>query len=175
MKRLLAALVWVVIAAELCVFFVPKRELYFAAERELEKLQVSISGEKASDLGWYFSINGGSIIYDRAKIAENGSASLIATIFFNRVKVESLTLSNNLASVAPKRIDSLEAIHTIFVPHKVFLSGEGEIGEISGTIDLLDRKISLLINAPTQIQQKYGQLFAGLEKTAEGFLYESNF
>ncbi|MDR2034107.1 MAG: hypothetical protein LBP89_05695 [Helicobacteraceae bacterium] len=170
-KKIVAGLIWTIVVLETLVFFLPKRELYFLGERYLEPLNIVINGEDASDFGWLFSLKGGSIVYDKMNAAENEKISFLTTIFYNRLSIASFNLSNELAAAVPARVDFLEARHTIFVPHKIFLSGEGEFGAFSGSIDLFSRKIILAINAPSQIQQKYGQIFARLEKTPEGFVY----
>jgi hypothetical protein len=174
-KKIAAALIWAVIALEAVVFFLPKKEIYYLGERYLDALGVAISSEEASDYGWLFSLKGGAIYYDRMQTAENNRLSLFASIFYNELSLEPFSFASELNSIFPTRVDFLKARHTIFLPHKIFLSGEGEIGAISGWIDLFARKIYIVINAPSEIQQKYGQIFAVLEKKSEGFVYERDF
>ncbi|MDR0664145.1 MAG: hypothetical protein LBF86_01300 [Helicobacteraceae bacterium] len=174
-KKIVAALIWIVVALEAIVFFLPKKELYYLAERYMEQIGAFVSGEDASDYGWALSLKGGTLYYDRTAIAENARTTLITTIFYNELSVDSFELSDTLAAIAPARVDFLKARHTIFAPHKFFLSAEGAIGAATGWIDLFDRKIYLLINVPSETQQKYGQIFARLEKTSEGFVYERDF
>jgi hypothetical protein len=174
-KKIAAILIWAIVVLETFVFFLPKKELYYLAERYLDRVNIAVSNEEPSDYGWLFSLKGGTLYYDRMAIAQNAKISLLTTLFYDSLSIAPFTLSNELNSLFPARVDSLEARHTIFVPHKIFLSGEGEFGAFSGSIDLFSNKISLVINAPSQIQQKYGQIFAVLEKTSEGFLYERDF
>jgi hypothetical protein len=174
-KKIAIVLIWAVIALEAIVFFLPKKELYYLAERYLEPLGATISSEEASDYGWLFSLKGGSVYYDRMEAANNDKTALIATIFYNELSVESFSFSKPIAAAFPPRVDFLKARHTIFMPHKIFFTSEGEIGAVSGWIDLFARKIRVVINAPSEVQQKYGQIFAVLEKTTEGFVYERDF
>ncbi|MDR2152469.1 MAG: hypothetical protein LBO72_06585 [Helicobacteraceae bacterium] len=174
-KKIAVVLAWTIVVLEAIAFFLPKKELYYLAERYMERLGAIVSGEEASDYGWLLSIKDAAISYDNTEAAKTAQVALITTIFYNELSIETIELSDALASIAPPRVDFLKARYTIFVPHKIFLSGEGEIGAAAGWIDLFARKIRVVINVPSEIQQKYGQIFATLEKTSEGFVYERDF
>ncbi|MDR2904853.1 MAG: hypothetical protein LBU73_02750 [Helicobacteraceae bacterium] len=175
MKKALMIALWVVLSLELLVVFTPKTELYFLAEEALENKQVFINGEQTSDFGWYFRVAGGDIFYGGVKVARNDTASLFITLFYNQFQISDLMIAEAYGAMIPARVDLLRARHTILFPHRIFLSGEGEFGELSGHINLFSRKIFLTIYPPAGTSSKIGSIFAGMEKTEKGFLYESDF
>ncbi|MGE4294304.1 MAG: hypothetical protein AB7E49_01205 [Campylobacterales bacterium] len=175
MKRLAVGLMWCVALIWLVLAFLPKKELYFLAERALAPLKVVYSGETPRDLGLLFKLSGGTIYYENMAVANPQSITLLTTIFYNRLQVEPFELGSEAAALFPARIDRLVAWQTVFYPHVIFLGGEGAFGRFSGRVDLWQRKLTAQVQAPAEVQTRYRQLFTLMKPTEEGHRYEYAF
>ncbi|MDR0746311.1 MAG: hypothetical protein LBE89_00265 [Helicobacteraceae bacterium] len=174
MKRIFIFFVWLIIFIHTAIFFLPKREIYFLAERILQEWKIAVNYEVPKDYGLLFSLKNPEFIYDKIPIATVESADLFVSLFYSSLSVSPFTLSSSL-SFLPPRVDSLRVRHTIFAPHVVYIDGAGAFGEFSGTINLLDRRASILLQSPSEIQGRYPLLFREMNKTQEGFVYERAF
>lgn len=175
MKKLLRFLLFLLLIIYLIIIFMPKKELFYLAEEYLAKERVVLSGERHSDYGLIFRIDGGVLYYDRLESAKLGSFTLIPLVFYNQANLNSVQLSGALASLIPDKIESARAIHTLFLPHIIFLSAKGSFGTLDGKVDLYNRRVELTIDAPSAVVNKYRQLFSQMKKGENGFVYQSSF
>ena len=128
-----------------------------------------------SDLGLLFSLKGGTLYYDKMAAVEPAGVHALMTLFYNRVWLEPMVLGSEAAALFPAEIEHLEAWHTLFWPHQIFLKGQGGFGRFEGQVDLVQRSITLTIQSPAEIQDRYRQLFRGMKSTEEGYRYERVF
>ena len=175
-KRLFAGAVWVVVTLMLIIAFLPKKELYYFGEQWLLDYRVNINNEMANDYAFALRLKNADLVYDRVPIAKIDNMSLLTTFFYSRFDVAPFVFSDELSVLLPARVDQLSASHTIFVPHLIFVSGEGEFGAFEGTIDLFNRVITTTVTAPREIVERYAQVFAMMTKLEDGgYAYEFNF
>ena len=174
-KKLFAFLVWIVLTLVLVIVFLPKKELYFLAESYLAPLKININEETASDRGVRFALQNGQIIYDRMNITRFDEIALTTTLFYNALEIKPFVLSSEVGAFLPRRVERLEATHHIFMPHIVSFSGEGEFGSFKGRVNLVDRKLTITLDAPGEVQQKYSQIVRMMNRTEEGLVYELQF
>lgn len=175
MRRLTAAVIWGVVTLWLLIIFVPKTELYFLGERLAEPLKVVYSGETPRDLGLLFEVRGGTLYYENMALTRPEAIGLLTTLFYNRLWIAPLELSPEAAALFPAKINRLEAWHTVFWPHVVFLGGEGDFGSFSGEADLFKRTLRITVQSPAEVQNRYRQLFMMMQPTEEGHRYELAF
>jgi hypothetical protein len=173
-RRIFALFIWLIVFIHTAIFFLPKREIYFLAERFLQEWKIAVNYEDPKDYGLLFSLKNPEIIYDKIPITAAESVDLFVSLFYSSLSVSPFTLSNSF-SFLPPRVDSLRARHTIFAPHIVYVEGTGAFGEFKGRINLLDRTASLLLQSPSEIQGRYPLLFGEMNKTEDGFVYEHTF
>ncbi|GHV59106.1 hypothetical protein FACS1894103_1830 [Campylobacterota bacterium] len=175
-KRLFAGAVWAVVTLMLIIAFLPKKELYYFAEQLLLDYRINVNNETAVDYALALRLKNADLVYDRMPIAKIDNMSLLTTFFYNRFEVMPFVFSNELAALMPARIDRLEAVHTIFMPHLVFVSGAGQFGEFEGKIDLISRIFTVTLTAPQEIVDQYAQVFQMMTKLESGgYAYELNF
>ncbi|GHV01569.1 hypothetical protein AGMMS49521_2060 [Campylobacterota bacterium] len=174
-KKFFAFLVWIALVLILVIVFLPKKELYYLAESYLLPLKININEETASDRGLVFSLQNGQIIYDRMNITRFDEIALTTTLFYNALEIKPFVLSSEVGAFLPRRIERLKATHHIFMPHIVNFSGEGEFGSFKGKLNLIDRKMAITLDAPSEVQQKYSQIVRMMNRTEEGLVYELQF
>lgn len=175
MRKLLIAIIYIVITLFLIVIFLPKKELWFLAERYLEQNKIILSHEKVSDYGVLAKLDGGVLYYDKMSAFELSSLKVGAFLAYNYLYLDQIELSSSLSTILPAKIEFLSAKHSIFFPHRIFIDGAGDFGTLSGTVDLVSRKAVMLVEAPNEIVSKYRQLFVQMKRTEQGYLYEFEF
>ncbi len=175
MRRIVMALAWVVVVLLLIVVFLPKKELYFLAERHLAPLGVSITGERVRDLGLGLRLSGGHLRYGDMAIADLNQTTLWLMLGYNRFEMAPFSLSSDLGSILPAEVEHLAITHTLLMPHRIFLEASGAFGQAKGEVNLLDRNLSITLEAPGEIQSRYRQLFNQMQRSEEGFVYELAF
>ena len=175
MKRFLIFLLWVAVVWGLILLFLPKKELYFLGEEYLQQQKVTISGEEASDLGFGLRLQGGHLRVGDMAIADLNTTTLWLTLVYNRFEMSPFSLSADLAALLPSQVEQIRITHTIFLPHLIFLEASGAFGQASGRVNLLDRNLSIVLDAPGEVQSRYRQLFNQMQSSEEGFVYELAF
>jgi hypothetical protein len=175
MRRLLIVFGWLAVVGLLVVVFLPKASLYFLAERHLKPLGVVISGERVQDLGLGLRLKGGRLDYNDMHIADLNQSTLWLSFGYNRFELAPFELGSDLASLLPDRIERVRITHTLLMPHRIFLDAKGGFGQARGEVNLLDRNLSITLEAPGEIQRQYRQFFNQMRNTEEGFVYELAF
>lgn len=176
MKKLLTTIFFILFFIYTAIVFVPKKELYYFGERTLQDYKVYITGEKLSDYGLLFSLKNGNFFYDGIEGGEIESVNLLTTLFYNSFTVKNIVINEDLRDFVPGNIDTVSAVYAFWLPHIVSLQGSGEFGEFDGEVNLINRKVSVLLKPSTLTVRKFSmQLRRFLKKTKEGYLYEYSF
>lgn len=175
MRRLGWVVFWLLAVIYLAVIFLPKKELYFQAERELQTQKIFVSGERVQDLGLGLRLEGGQLRFNDMEIANLSQTTLWVTLFVNRLEVGPFELGRDLGALLPSRVDRIVATHAIWAPHLILLEASGAFGEARGRVNLLDRNLSITLDAPGEIQNQYRPLFQQMRSSEEGFVYELAF
>lgn len=153
----------------------PKQELFYFAEEFLEKEKLVISNEKISDLGLFFKIQNATLFYDSIQAGNARELSTLFTLFYNRVSLSNFEIHSDFKDFFPGNIEKIEAKHIFYQPHIIEISGEGAFGSLSGDVNLIERKIRVVLKVSSVMSRKYRQLLRGFKKSKEGYVYEQKF
>lgn len=160
----------------MAIVFVPKKELYYYGERLGKDYKVFISNEELTDFGLGFSLNNGTIFYDGIEGGEVESFSTIFTLFYNNISLSNVVISEDLKDFVPGDVKEISITYGLWMPHLVDISGEGDFGVLEGSVNLIERKISILLKPSTITVKKFKpQLRRFLKKNKEGYVYEYSF
>ncbi len=153
------------------IVFMPKQELYYQFEQQLEQEDVKIASEKIEE-GWFTLTLKDPVIYVRGiKVATVESISIFTVLGYSSVQVEGVILDASLQSFAPGSIDEAHLTHLIVFPQRLSLSANGLFGEAEGEILLDARRLKIHFSD----NSKLGMLRAQLKKDEEGWQYETAF
>lgn len=149
----------------------PKQELYFLLEQELDKSDIKISSEKISE-GWFsLRISEPSIFVKGIKVATVEEISLFSLLFYTEGSLEGIVLDSSLARFAPENIEELTLTHSVFAPKSLWVDAKGIFGKADGEVNLVEKKLTMKFS---QIE-KLGVLKSRMKKDEEGWLYETSF
>jgi len=151
--------------------FMPKRNLYYQAERMLASEGIKINEKMIREGFFTFSIDDAVIYVEGIDLIHVESAQVTSLLFYTHVTVKNVQMDKSLASIVPTSLRNVTLSHTLFSPKQITVSGEGEFGIFHGTVDLVSHRIHL--DFPET--DKLGMLKRQLKKGEKGFYYEKSF
>ncbi len=173
--KFLKKLAWVFLFFYLIVIFLPKANLFYLAEEFLAKQKVSISKEKTRDILGFFSILDAKVYYDGLHLADVESANVFAGLLYNQVSLNDARFNKGFKQFVPRELESLKLTFTPFFPVRVFVSGYGDFGDISGFIDLFKSKLYLELEPKKGFVRRYPDLAHQFKKSKGGYIYEKTY
>ncbi len=152
--------------------FAPKVELYYALEKQLKEKSILISNETISDTWYGLKIENADLSVDGAKIATISQLNFNIFFFYNSLKINDVKMDKSLSNMAPKEINSVNAVYSIINPLKIQLDANGSFGVMNGEVALLDKKVALLFPVTKEIKTIKKFLKKDKEK---GWIYETSY
>ena len=154
------------------LLFMPKKELFYTLERNLEAQGVQIN-EKEIDEG-LFSLNliDATIFYKGVKVATVEKINIFTLLFTTNIHISTLELDDALKAFAPQKIDSADITQLLFAPYTLNITALGSFGEMKGLADLKSGKLRLdFLNTTKEIDV----IRPNLQKDEKGWYYETSF
>lgn len=153
------------------VVFMPREQLYYYLEKELNKQDIVISNEKIeSKLGSLIVTNG--VVYAKGvEVARFSKAKISPFLVINQAVIEDIELLNIAKKFLDIDIEKLKAKHTILNPFIINLDANGSFGVAKGFVNLKQRVIHIDIVEAKNI----APLRRFLTKGEKGWQYESSF
>jgi len=154
------------------LLFMPKKELFYTLERDLEKQGIQIN-EKGIDEG-LFSLNliDATIFYKGIKVATVEKINIFTLLFTTNIHISTLELDDALKAFAPQKIDSADITQLLLAPYTLNITALGSFGEMKGLADLKSGKLRLdFLNTTKEIDV----IRPNLQKDDKGWYYETSF
>ncbi len=167
MKR---KILWFFVFIFVIIVFLPKTNAYYALEDELKKENIILNQEETSDVLGVFSIKNAQVRFNSLNVGKVESVRLYPFVFYNSLNINEANFSNNLKQFLPKNIKNLKFINTIFYPIKIWISGSGDFGELSGEVNLKTKKIRLEIDPTKNFLNS--PLASQVTKQGDKYIYE---
>jgi len=152
--------------------FAPKIELYYLLEKSLKEKNIIISNETITDTWYGVKINNAEIYAAGAKVANVAELKFDFFLFYNRLNITEINLDESLSNMAPKVINSLNAVYSIMNPMQITLDGEGSFGVLDGEVNLVEREVTILFPVPKALKTIKKFLKKDPEK---GWYYETSY
>ncbi len=159
----------------LCIIFLPKTNLFYLAQEQALKQNVIISQESLSDVLGIFSASNSKIYYDGLLVGNVKTIRLIPALFYNCLSISDAKFNSGFAQFIPKSIDSLKLRFTLFFPVRVFISSDGDFGDISGHFDLINQKLHLVLEPKKGFMSNYPELANQFKKINNEYVYETSY
>lgn len=176
MRYILKPLAYMFTAIALIIFFMPKINMYYKAEELLENYKLTISGEKVVDDGFIFKVEDGTLYFDDLVVANFDEISIVPLVFYNSVDVKPFSLSDDMRQFIPLKVNNINITQTVVNPLHVKIDARGEFGSVSGDIDILNSKISLILMPSKLLLKKRPFWLRQMKKDSQGgYRYESTY
>jgi hypothetical protein len=153
------------------IVFMPKEELYFSLEKVLAKQGIEINEAKISEGMFSLDLQELTIYAKGIKVATVQEIQCFTLLFYTKITMDNISVDKALSSMIPVKLEKVQLTHSILLPMKVALTGEGDFGQVTGSIDLSERKIHI----DFEKSEKLGSLRRQLKKGEEGWYYEINY
>jgi len=151
------------------IIFMPKQELYYELERQLQPYNITITGESVEESLLGLNIAHPTIYFNGAVIAKADSIRVWTLLAYTTIDITNLDVADGMPIHIG--ISNANLTHSLLSPTTVEIVASSSIGGIDGSVDILDRNIHLNIdnNGSKGIFKQY------LKKGKEGWQYESRF
>ncbi|MEF3192523.1 MAG: hypothetical protein K6347_08295 [Campylobacterales bacterium] len=155
------------------LFFLPKEGLYYTLEEEMNRSRIVLSQERLSHSWGILRVHDALLYIEDLAVGKIGQINVYLFGPVNRVVVTDMEVLGDLLTLVPGEIDSIELSHTLWSPLTLNIQGIGDFGTIHGTIDLMEKKIVLLLEPSALAMTRYRPLLMKFKRTKEGLVYES--
>ncbi len=171
MKKILLAFVLFIIGI---ILFMPKENLLYTLETILKKEHLELRSDDIRDRLIDLDIKEPLILYDGIESLKANELVITPWILKNKIEATDVRVTKALERILNVKADRVVIDHSILDYKRAYIKASGDFGEISGSIDLGDKKIHLLLN-PTK-KFKNNQIVRDyFKKSKEGLVYESKF
>jgi len=175
MKKLIKLFSYMLVMLSLLIFFLPKVNLYYAAESIMKKKNIYISDEEVLDKGFTLQLSHAKIFFDKLALAEVQSIRLSPLFFYNVINVDHVLVNEGFSDFLPQGVKNIKVEHFIFNPIKINFRGESEDSHFYGNVNLLKRVLSVHLRLGGKSEKKYGTMLRKLTREEGGYLYEYKF
>lgn len=166
---------YLLVMMALLIVFLPKINLYYAAEKLMAKQSISISDETLSDTGVSFHIENARVLFDKLLVAQVQKISLNPWLFYSSVRIDGIRVNEAFADFLPAEIQKVELKHWIFNPLHLTLRAQSEEGFFYGDVDLLKRSLQIHLRLDKAGEKKYQAMLGRLISEEGGYRYEYQF
>lgn len=157
------------------MFFLPQKNIYYLAEKILEKNQTYISNETIDQKLFGLDIKNLEILFEDIKIGNIQDIQMNFLGFYNKIVINKTLIKAGNFTFIPKNIEIVEAKYSILTPLKILLFSQSDIGTINGFISLNDQKLFLELRPSKDAKMKYANVLKVFTAQKEGlYTYEKN-
>ena len=175
MKTILKIFLYILTFIFALFLFLPKESLYNLWEQELEKNRIIISNEKRDENIFGLDVLDGDVYYENTNIANVNKISLKTFLVYSELKINDIKLLKSLESIAPSPIEELTLKYSVLTFNKIDIEAKGLFGELIGNIDVINRVITLELNASTNMKNSYSKILKNMKLNEGKYYYEYKF
>lgn len=176
MKRLRNALIYLLVFLTALLFFVPKENLYYLAERQAEPFGAVLDGETLNDRLFLLDAQGGTLFVKGIESASVGTLSFRLFGLYNRIDVTELRLAQAYGRFFPPEVDSIRVVHALWDPLHLRIEAEGAFGTAQAVVSLASRHVEATLQPSETLSAGYAQTLRYLEKDESGgYRYATDF
>jgi len=174
-KKTLKAFLYIILFFVFLIFFAPKTNLYYFAEKQLQNYAIIIDNETIKEHTFSLEISHPTLYIKSIQSAKAMEVDIKPFILYNAINISNIRLTQIAKNFFPTKIDYIDVKWTVFNPIKVSLHAKGEFGEAKGYLDLIKKAIYITIKPSKLLKSSYSQLLYGLKQNKnKEYIYESN-
>ncbi|MFA5233627.1 MAG: hypothetical protein WC390_04430 [Sulfurimonas sp.] len=175
MKKIALFLLNIFVFTALMLYLLPKENLYYLLEQNLEKESLVFNNEKFKDKGLQFEVRDSVLFYKGIESAEIGKTRFDFFLLYNAVVFKGVKVSNIAQNFMPPYVNRVDFRYTIFDPLRIRGKARGEFGEADIFLHLLEKKIRVILLPSEIMLQKYKNSLKKFKKSEDGeYVYEQN-
>ena len=173
-KKISLGILYFVVMTVAFLFFLPKPNLYYALEKELSTYGVIVQNETVVSKPFGLALHHPTIVYRGVESLKAMEIVVGLEFFGANLEVEQARLSSFVKSFLPTRIEYAHVQYRVWNPVEVTIKAKGAFGKVSGTYNLIEKKVSLVLYASKEMEKNYKSSLRQFKKIAKGeYLYET--
>ena len=161
---------WIVIVYGgllLILSFVPMSNLYFLAERTLQKKNLFMNEKQIDQTFVFTTITDGEAYFEDIQALRFKSLELSLWLLYNSFHIENITIGEALRDFLPLKIDFVSVNYSIFNPLNISIAGKGDFGDLDGSVDLLGKKARFDIKASEKMKDSFQKTLSFMKRSSE--------
>ena len=151
--------------------FMPKVELYYLLEKELAKYDVKLNEKSINEGIFSLSLNNISLFGKGIHIANIDKIEIITFLGYSKIVIDNIIFDELLKGQAPKKIDSINIVHSLESLMNIKIEADGSLGEVMGSVDLSKREVRVNFSSINELRN----IKSFLKKDKKGWYYEKSF
>ncbi len=175
LKRFFYFLLCFLLFLQLFIIFIPKGQILNYLQDKTKVYRVVLHSQIIKDKGIKLILKNNSLVYDGLKIASSKNISIDMFIFCTQINIKNVTLSEIVESAMPSHISQIKIYWSPFILNHVKLQVNGDMGTVSGYVDLFHKKIMLILKPSKLMKARYSATLKNMKKTKKGYRYVYNF
>jgi len=175
LKRFFYFILCLLLFLQLLIIFLPKGQILNYLNKEIKVLNISFHSQIIKDKGINFILKNDLLIYDGVKVVSSKKISTNLCIFYTVVDITNIKFSEIIANFVPNNISSIKLFYSPYMLYHIKFKASGEMGFVSGDIDLLHKKILLDLKPSGLMKTRYNATLRQMKKSDRGYKYVYNF
>lgn len=176
MKRVMRFLALAVIAAAALLFFAPKENLYYLAEKKMAAYGIVFSGEALHERATALRVERAELYVKEVQSASIEQADIICLGLYNRVDARGVRLAPAFEQLFPGSIETVTLTYTVFDPLHLIAAAAGDFGTAEARISLRDRMARVVMTPSQLVTTRYAHMLGNFSRDETGgYVYEYRF
>ena len=147
------------------VAFAPMQNLYFLAERTLQKTNLFVNEKHIDQTFVFTTVSGGEVYFEDIQALKFHSLGLSLWLLYNSLHIENITIGEALRDFIPLNIEFISVSYSVLNPLNVKIEGQGDFGVLSGNVNLLDQKARVNIQASIQMKDSFQKTLSFMKRS----------
>lgn len=166
MQLVIKIFIYSILTLFLFLYFMPKKEIYYALEKELEKSEIVLNEESIEEN--IFSLNLKNIVvYAKGiKVANIENIDVSTTLFSSKITIKNASLDETLPINESIKIANIK--HSIFSLTSLNIEANGSFGKANGILE------NRVLRVDFNDSKKVVNLKKQLKKDDKGWYYETS-
>ena len=158
------------------VFFLPKKNIVYLAQRELQHSNIIFDFRSLKEKSYSVDMEDMTFYIDGVDLFTCKKVSLQTYLFYNKMEMQDIVLSDLAKEFLPLHVKQLQISYALYNPLKPVFFANGEFGEVKGFADLLKRKVFVVVYPSQYMKTHYQKSMRYLYHTQKGeFVYEYSY
>lgn len=163
MKKVLKVFIYIVFFIAMVVIFLPKKNIYYYAAKELRSNKITITSKLIEDKAFSLNLLQNDLKYEGLELANVESFDLNSFLIYSTLDINNIKTDSSFSSLLPENIEKIKIYHSIIDPVKLQIRADFDLGECRGEVDLLERKVVLNFKVSKEFESKYYLLVENLK------------
>jgi len=158
------------------LYFLPKTNLYYKLEHELQPQGIIIHNEHIDDKRLWLEILDAELYVQKIESLHIHRSKIMLFGVYNKIDLDQITLASTLGQFIPKEIQSAQLRHVLYDPFNVYATVLGDFGKAEISLNFYDRTITADIEASKLMKSKFSATLRNLTRDKKGgYHYEYRF